>query len=71
MILFTYLCSRVCLLLSAPGRLARRGAGVVHAGSRRGYLKGISRVELCMVDKGFGGGQCRRAALASIPKRDW
>ena len=40
----------------SSGRLARHwGAGVIHAGSRRGYLKKNSRIELCMVDKGFGG----------------
>jgi hypothetical protein len=31
------------------------GAGLIHAGSRRGYLNKNSRIELCMVDKGFGG----------------
>ena len=71
MILFTYLCGGVCLLLNAPGQMARRGAGVVRAGSRRGCLRGGLRVELCMVDGGFGGRRCQGAALASIPKGDW
>ena len=66
MILFTYLCSKICLLLNTPGQLARRGAGVMHAGSRRGYLKKNSRIELCMVDKGFGGRQYQKTTLASI-----
>ena len=53
-------------------RLARHwGAGVIHAGSRRGYLKKISRIELCMVDKGFGGRQYQKTTLASNPKRDY
>ena len=53
-------------------RLARHwGAGVIHAGSRRGYLKENSRIELCMVDKGFGGRQYQKTTLASNPKRDY
>ena len=52
-------------------RLARHwGAGVIHAGSRRGYLKKHSRIELCMVDKGFGGRQYQKTTLASNPKRN-
>jgi hypothetical protein len=52
-------------------RLARHwGAGVIHASSRQGYLKKNFRIELCMVDKGFGGRQYRKTTLASNPKRD-
>jgi hypothetical protein len=52
-------------------RLARHwGAGVIHTGSRRGYLKIISRIELCMVDKGFGGRQYQKTTMASNPKGD-
>jgi hypothetical protein len=52
-------------------RLARHwGAGVIHAGSRQGYLKKNSWIELCMVDKGFGGRQYQKTTLASNPKRD-
>jgi hypothetical protein len=48
-------------------RLARHwGAGVIYACSRRGYLKIISRIELCMVDKGFGGRQYQKTTLALI-----
>ena len=72
MILFTYLCSKICLLLNIPAALARHwGAGVIHAGSRRGYLKKIFRKELFMVDKGFGGRQYQKTILASNPKRDY
>ena len=72
MILFTYLCSKICLLLNTPARLARHwGAGVIHAGSRRGYLKKKFRIELFMVDKGFGGRQYQKTTLASNPKRDY
>ena len=39
--------------------------------SRRGYLKTISRIELCMVVKGFGGRQYQKTTLASNPKRDY
>jgi hypothetical protein len=46
------------------------GAGVIHASSRQGYLKKISRIELCMVDKGFGGRQYQKTTLALNPKRD-
>ena len=50
-------------------RLARHwGAGVIHAGSRRGYLEKISLIELCMVDKGFQGMQYQKTTLASNPK---
>ena len=53
-------------------RLARHwGASIIHAGSWRGYMKKNSRIELCMVDKGFGGRQYQKTTLASIPKRDW
>ena len=53
-------------------RLARHwGADVIHAGSRRGYLKKNSRIELCMVDKRFGGRQYQKTTLASNPKRDY
>jgi hypothetical protein len=52
-------------------RLARHwGAGVIHAGSRRGYLEKISQIELCMVDKGFQGMQYQKTTLASNPNRD-
>ena len=44
-------------------------AGVIHAGSKRGYLKKNSRIELCMVDKGFGGRQYQKTTLASNPKK--
>ena len=37
-----------------------RGAGVIHAGSRRGYLKKNFRIELCMVEKGFGDRQYQK-----------
>jgi hypothetical protein len=51
--------------------LARHwGAGVIHAGSRRGYLKERSRIELFMFDKGFGGRQYQKSTLASNTKRD-
>jgi len=53
-------------------RLARHwGAGVIHAGSRRGYLKKFSRIELCMDDKGFRGRQYQKTTLALNPKRDY
>jgi hypothetical protein len=53
-------------------RLARHwGAGVIHAGSRLGYLEKNSRIELCMVDKGLGGRQYQKKTLASNPKRDY
>jgi hypothetical protein len=41
MILFTYLCSKICLLLNTPAPVGSRhwGAGVIYAGSRWGYLK--------------------------------
>jgi hypothetical protein len=39
-------------------------------GSRRGYLNKFSRIELCMVDKGFGGRQYQKTTVASYPKRD-
>jgi hypothetical protein len=52
-------------------RLARHwGAGIIHVGSRQGYLKFFFRIELCMVDKGFGGRQYQKTTLASNPKRD-
>jgi hypothetical protein len=52
-------------------QLARHwGADVIHAGSRQGYLKKNSRIELCMVDKGFGGRQYQKTTLASNLKRD-
>jgi hypothetical protein len=57
-------------LICKYGLLAFRGAGVIHAGSRRGYMKTNSRIELCMVYKGFGGRQYQKATLASNPKRD-
>jgi hypothetical protein len=34
-------------------------------------LKKYSRIELCMVDKGFGGRQYQKTTLASNPKRDY
>jgi hypothetical protein len=40
-------------------------------GSRWGYLKKNSQIELCMVDKGFGGRQYQKTTLASNPKRDY
>jgi hypothetical protein len=52
--------------------LARHwGAGVIHAGSRREYLKKNSRIELSMVDNGFVGRQYQKTTLASNPKRDY
>ena len=30
-----------------------------------------SRIELCMIDKGFGGRQYQKTTLASNPKRDY
>jgi hypothetical protein len=37
----------------------------------QGYLKKISCIELCMVDKGFGAKQYQKTTLASNPKRDY
>ena len=74
MILFTYLCNKICLLLNTPeavGTTLRFTAGVIHASSRRGFLKKNSQIELCMVDKGFRGRQYQKATLASNPKRDY
>jgi hypothetical protein len=53
-------------------RLARHwGAGIIHVSSRRGYLKKISQIELCMVDTGYRGRQYQKTTLASNPKRDY
>jgi hypothetical protein len=47
-------------------RLARHwGAGIIHASSWQGYMKKNSQIELCMVDKGFGGRQYQKTILAS------
>jgi hypothetical protein len=72
MILFTYLCSKICLLLNTPapvGTILR-----CRRNSRRferGYLKKNSWIELCMVDNGFVGRQYQKTTLASNPKRDY
>jgi hypothetical protein len=72
MILFTYLCSKICLLLNTPapvGTILR-----CRRNSRRfkwGYPKKNSLIELCMVDNGFGGRQYQKTTLASNPKRDY
>ena len=72
MILFTYLCSKICLLLNTPaavGTILR-----CRRNSRRFEARvpeKISRIELCMVDKGFGGRQYQKTTLASNPKRDY
>ena len=47
-------------------RLAQHwGAGVIHAGLRRGYLRKNSWIELCMVDKA---GNIRKQLWLRIPK---
>ena len=44
--------------------LARHwGEGIIHTGSRWRYLKFFFRIELCMVDKGFGGRQYQKTTL--------
>ena len=68
MILFTYLCNKIFLLLNFPAAVGTTLRW--RCNSRRGYLKQISRIELCMVDKGFGGRQYQKTTLASNPKRD-
>ena len=68
MILFTYLCNKIFLLLNIPAAVGTTLRW--RCNSRRGHLKQISRIELCMVDKGFGGRQYQKTTLASNPKRD-
>ena len=68
MILFTYLCSKIFLLLNTPAAVGTTLRW--RCNSRWGHLKQISRIELCMVDKGFGGRQYQKTTLASNPKRD-
>ena len=72
MILFTYLCSKICLLLNTPAAVGttlrcRRNSRRFEA---RVPEKKI-RIELFMVDKGFGGRQYKKTTLASNPKRDY
>ena len=72
MILFTYLCSQICLLLNTPAPIGttlrcRRNSRRFEAG----VPKKMSRIELYMVDKGFGGRQYQKTTLASNPKRDY
>jgi hypothetical protein len=69
MILFTYLCSKICLLLNTPAAVGttlrcRRNSCWFKAG----VPEKNSRIELCMVDKGFGGRQYQKTTLASNPK---
>jgi hypothetical protein len=72
MILFTYLCSKRCLLLNTPASVGttlrcRRNSRRFEAG----VPEKISRIELRMVDKGFAGRQYQKTTLASNPKRDY
>ena len=71
MILFTYLCSKICLLLNTPAAVGTTLR--CRHNSRRfeaGDLKKISPIELCMVDKEFRGRQYQKTILASNPKKD-
>jgi hypothetical protein len=71
MILFTYLCSKICLLLntSAPVGTTLRCRRNSHRFEARVLEKNF-RIELCMVDKGFRGRQYQKTTLASNPKKD-
>jgi hypothetical protein len=66
MILFTYLCSKICLLLNTPAPV-----GTTLRCRRNSRRFKNSQIELCMVDKGFGGRQYQKTTLASNPKRDY
>jgi hypothetical protein len=72
MILFTYLCSKICLLLNTTAPV---GTTLRCRRNSRRFKAGVhekkSRIELCMVDKGFGGRQYQKTTLASNPKRDY
>jgi hypothetical protein len=73
MILFTYICSKRCLLLNTPAPVGttlrcRRNSRRFEAGVPE---KNNSRIELYMDDKGFGGRQYQKTTLASNPKRDY
>jgi hypothetical protein len=72
MILFTYLCSKICLILNTPAPV---GTTLRCRCNSRRFEAGVpeknSRIELCMVDKGFGGRQYQKTTLASNPKRDY
>ena len=72
MILFTYLCSKICLILNTPAPV---GTTLRCRCNSRQFEAGVpeknSRIELCMVDKGFGGRQYQKTTLASNPKRDY
>jgi hypothetical protein len=75
MILFTYLCSKICLLLNTPAPV---GTTLRCRHNSRRFEAEIpeqnSQIELCMVDKaikGFGGRQYQKTTLASNPKRDY
>ena len=72
MILFTYLCSKICLLLNTPVPV---GTTLRCRRNSRRFEAGVPgknfRIELCMVDKGFGGRQYRKTTLASNPNRDY
>ena len=75
MILFTYLCSKICLFFNTPAPVGttlrcRRNSHRFKAG----IPEKKSKIELCMVDKaikGFGGWQYQKTTLASNPKRDY
>jgi hypothetical protein len=71
MILFTHLCSKICLLLNTPAPIGttlrcRCNSCQFEAGVPE---KKKSRIELCMVDKGLGGRQYQKTTLASNLKR--
>ena len=72
MILFTYLCNKICLLLNTPVPV---GTTLRCRRNSRRFEAGVpekkSRIELCMVDKRFGGRQYQKTTLASNPKRDY
>ena len=72
MILSTYLCSKICLLLNnlVPVGTTLRSRHNSHQ-FEAGYLKKNYWIELCMVDKGFRRRQYQKTTLASNPKRDY
>ena len=66
MFLFTYLCSKICLLLNTPAAVGttlrcRRNSRRFEARIPENNF----RIELFMVDKGFGGRQQQKITLAS------
>ena len=72
MILFTYLCSKICLFFNTPAAVGttlkcRRNSHRFEAGVPE---KNFQNRTICMVDKGFGGRQYQKTTLASNPKRD-